>query len=343
MPQPQASHTVILLLTNSNQSQAPPGGGELFGSGNPLLRKAMEERSYAAPVRHTFVVARTDGGQSLNVDVTALFPAQIKGLPDAPKTARVAFPVDSWQPPGDRPGLPRRAGKPWIYVLSVVIIGGAGLGLIGLRQRTRSQGQVETQKLVSVASDEPSWDHEALRVLDERLAMLEAMPKEAERLRTSVESMLQKMAGQAASSERCSLDVLARLEDQQQLNGQLMQERQEAGNARRRVGEWQDLAVEYLSLLERAIVDEGLDPTMRQGMEVSLRQFERLARRQGVTTIAPHPGEPFDEVMHRYVGEEKSAQAPPGTVLHCKSWGYQLGERVARQADVVLVAAEVRS
>lgn len=119
-----APATVILLLTNTNQSQGPIGGGELVGSDYPALRQAIADYGYGQPVRHTFAAKSRDGNRSLAIDVTALFPAQMTGFPDAPTTKRVAFPEKTWQPPGDRPTLSLEQSKAywWLGALALLAL-----------------------------------------------------------------------------------------------------------------------------------------------------------------------------------------------------------------------------
>ncbi|MCS6777307.1 MAG: hypothetical protein RMJ43_03200 [Chloroherpetonaceae bacterium] len=100
----EAKYTVVLLLTNSNQSQGPTGERvPLFGANNPLLLQALQRLRYRIPpVRHSFVLQHEK--RNLVVDVTALFPQRIHAIPGTPGTRRYpTFPLESWQPEEDRP------------------------------------------------------------------------------------------------------------------------------------------------------------------------------------------------------------------------------------------------
>lgn len=98
-----APSTIVLLLTNTNQSQGPTGSrAELFGANNRQLLSAIKTYRYRGPIRHSFTAQSKSG--PLNIDVTALFPSKIRTLAGAPTTSRFpSFPVESWQPPADRP------------------------------------------------------------------------------------------------------------------------------------------------------------------------------------------------------------------------------------------------
>lgn len=116
VPAEQADSTIILLLTNSNQSQGPTGEkAPLFGKNNPQLTQAMEKLGYRTPpARQSFRLKTKE--RDLNVDITALFPKSLKSLPDAPDTPRYpTFARNSWVPQEDMPAtgekLPNASGS----------------------------------------------------------------------------------------------------------------------------------------------------------------------------------------------------------------------------------------
>jgi hypothetical protein len=113
VPAGEAPSTIVLLLTNSNQSQGPTGErASLFGANNRRLASAISERRYRSPSRHSFTAYAEN--RPLTLDVTALFPARLRALPGSPSTPRYpTFALESWQPPADQPAsageLPNRA------------------------------------------------------------------------------------------------------------------------------------------------------------------------------------------------------------------------------------------
>ncbi len=96
--------SVLLLLTNTNQSQGPTGERvPLFGSNNPRLAALIRSAGFRGPVRKSFTAK--SGSQTLNIDVTALFPMQLKSLPSASAEGPryPTFAPGSWQPAADKP------------------------------------------------------------------------------------------------------------------------------------------------------------------------------------------------------------------------------------------------
>jgi molecular chaperone GrpE len=99
--------------------------------------------------------------------------------------------------------------------------------------------------------------------------------------------------------------------------------------------------------LERAMgslpsddMDEGL-LKLKQGVELTLRQFKTLLEKQGVTKIAAL-GEKFDPRLHEVMFQEETDQFPDGTVMEELQSGYMLNERILRPA-LVKVAKNLKA
>ena len=72
-----------------------------------------------------------------------------------------------------------------------------------------------------------------------------------------------------------------------------------------------------------------------EGVELTLRMFEQVMDRFGVTTIDP-AGEPFNPEFHQAMTMQESDDAESGTVLTVIQKGYLLNERLVRPAMVVV-------
>jgi molecular chaperone GrpE len=91
--------------------------------------------------------------------------------------------------------------------------------------------------------------------------------------------------------------------------------------------------------LERALAhaDKTGDDAkgMREGVDLVCRQFQQSLERIGVRVIeVMHT--PFDPNLHEAVGQQDSADHPPGTVVEVFQKGYMMGERLLRPALVVV-------
>ena len=91
--------------------------------------------------------------------------------------------------------------------------------------------------------------------------------------------------------------------------------------------------------LERALATfngaeaSGLSATLKQGVELTLRQFQAFLEKHNVVKIKAL-GEKFDPRAHEVMFQEETDQAPDETVLEELQSGYLLHERVLRPALV---------
>src|SRR5690606_7598114 len=94
--------------------------------------------------------------------------------------------------------------------------------------------------------------------------------------------------------------------------------------------------------LERALAHaggaEGEARAILEGVTLVLRQFGQALERCGVSPIDAMD-QPFDPNVHEAVGQEETAERPPGTVVQVLQKGYLMGERLLRPSLVVVSRA----
>lgn len=79
--------------------------------------------------------------------------------------------------------------------------------------------------------------------------------------------------------------------------------------------------------------DEGTD--IREGVEGTLREFDRVLDDESVTAIDPDPGAETDPNRHEVMMRVESGQ-PEGTVVDVYRTGYEMDDRVVRTAQVTV-------
>ena len=121
-------------------------------------------------------------------------------------------------------------------------------------------------------------------------------------------------------------------------------------NYRRRVGQdqarWGDAAVAgfivqllpVVDNLERALQAAGDGASVRQGVEMTMRQFREVLSAAGVEPMET-AGQPFDPTRHEAVARGPVAGVAPGMVAEEYRKGYLLRDQVLRPA-MVKVSAE---
>jgi molecular chaperone GrpE len=79
---------------------------------------------------------------------------------------------------------------------------------------------------------------------------------------------------------------------------------------------------------------------LEKGVELVLRQFEDVLRRQGVTPVETPLGLPFDPNLHQPLLQEAAPEAQDGAVLAVLQKGWRMGDRLLRPAMVKVAARQ---
>ena len=74
------------------------------------------------------------------------------------------------------------------------------------------------------------------------------------------------------------------------------------------------------------------------GLEMTEKSLLQAFEANGLTRVAPAPGDRFDPNVHQAVTEQPSADVPPGAVLQTFQPGYVLYGRTVRPARVIVAA-----
>lgn len=137
----------------------------------------------------------------------------------------------------------------------------------------------------------------------------------------------------------------------EQLRAQALLERADLDNQRKRLAREIEQARKFANerLLGELLplfdsMEAGLaaaaqaDP-LREGLELTLRQLHRIAESNGLSEVAPAPGDSFDPERHQAMSTSDTSDVPAGAVVQLFQKGYVLNERLLRPA-LVVVASE---
>ncbi|HEY1072658.1 MAG TPA: nucleotide exchange factor GrpE [Brevundimonas sp.] len=83
---------------------------------------------------------------------------------------------------------------------------------------------------------------------------------------------------------------------------------------------------------------EGPAAAMATGLELTQKSLLSAFESNGLTRVAPQPGEAFDPHLHQAVMEQPSDSVPGGTVIQTLQPGYALFGRTVRAAMVAVAA-----
>ena len=98
-----------------------------------------------------------------------------------------------------------------------------------------------------------------------------------------------------------------------------------------------------LDNLERALdaSEHHEEAKVAEGVELVRQQLIGLLRRRGLEEIASEPGSEFDPHLHEALSQQPS-EHPEGAISEVWQRGYTLGDRVVRQAGVVVSSGAPR-
>ena len=88
--------------------------------------------------------------------------------------------------------------------------------------------------------------------------------------------------------------------------------------------------------IEAGLANAATDDPLRAGLELTLRQLQIVAGKNGLTEVAPAAGEPFDPERHQAMSVIDAEGVPPGAVAQTFQKGFVLNERLLRPALVVV-------
>lgn len=151
---------------------------------------------------------------------------------------------------------------------------------------------------------------------------------------------------------RESVDVEFLKAELEQVRGEMLRDRADLENQRKRIAREVEsarrfanerLLSELLPLfdsMEAGLAAAAQSDPLREGLELTLRQLHRIAESNGLTEVAPEPGDSFDPERHQAMSMVDAPGVPPGAVAQLYQKGYVLNERLLRPALVVVARQE---
>ncbi len=169
---------------------------------------------------------------------------------------------------------------------------------------------------------------------DEELAAdLESVLEQADRRDEDLDSLEERLAERKAEVD----DLESRLK-RKQADFQNYKKRAEKRRKQVEARATEDLVSRLVGVrddLQRA-VEEGDDAeTLREGVEMTLGEFDRVLEEEGVSEIRPEPGSEVDPQRHEVMVRVESDQ-PEGTIEEVFAPGYEMGDKVIQSAQVTV-------
>ena len=161
-------------------------------------------------------------------------------------------------------------------------------------------------------------------------------------LATDLEQHLAELEADRAEAEERAEDFESRLK-RKQADFQNYKKRAKKRQEQLKERATEDLVENLLDVrdnLKRALDAEHDDvESLREGVEMTLTELDRVFEDENVSEIAPEPGEETDPKRHEVMMRVESDQ-PEGTVADVYQPGYEMGEKVLRAAQVTVSEGE---
>lgn len=134
----------------------------------------------------------------------------------------------------------------------------------------------------------------------------------------------------------------------EQLRAESLRERADLDNQRKRMARELEAARRFANerllgdllplfdSMEAGLAAAAESDPLRAGLELTLRQLHRIAAGNGLTEVAPAPGDGFDPALHQAMSMSPVQGITSGAVAQLFQKGYVLNERLLRPALVVV-------
>jgi molecular chaperone GrpE len=178
----------------------------------------------------------------------------------------------------------------------------------------------------------------ALDDRDDRIADLEASREQREERISELEEALETRNQAFDELEEDVEDLEGKLRKKQAdfKNYKERRKRKEEEIRERATEDLVERLIEVRNNLVRALdADADTVEDLLDGVEMTLKEFDRVLDDEGVEEIAPEPGSEVDPQRHEVMIRTES-EHPDGTIAELYEPGYEMGEKVLRSARVTV-------
>lgn len=204
-------------------------------------------------------------------------------------------------------------------------------------EQVRADAETAAENADAEETDDDSADDaDALGPTSTKL-VAEVATTDAE-LATDLEAHLADLEAEAAEAEERADDLESKLK-RERADFQNYKKRAKKRQEQLKDRATEDLVENLLDVrdnLQRAVEDDHDDvASLKEGVEMTLDELDRVFAEENVDEIAPDPGAETDPQRHEVMMQVDSDQ-PEGTVAEVYQPGYEMGGKVLRAAQVTV-------
>jgi molecular chaperone GrpE len=203
-------------------------------------------------------------------------------------------------------------------------------------EQVRADAETAAENAETEETDDSADDADALGPTSTKL-VAEVATTDAE-LATDLEAHLADLEAEAAEAEERADDLESKLK-RERADFQNYKKRAKKRQEQLKDRATEDLVENLLDVrdnLQRAVEDDHDDvASLKEGVELTLDELDRVFAEENVAEIAPDPGTETDPQRHEVMMQVDSDQ-PEGTVAEVYQPGYEMGGKVLRAAQVTV-------
>jgi len=181
-------------------------------------------------------------------------------------------------------------------------------------------------------------DSADLGKLGELVGNIEEVRREHEQARASYDRARDAWETGARELAAGMENALNRLQAGEDVQNQLIQLRQEAGEWSRHLDDWHTKLVDHVDFLDRGLGMDNVDESIRNMIGRIRAELIKTLDSLGVREIKPGRGDEFDRKLHRAEGTEDAGDLDPGSVSSVIQTGFVSGRKVIRPSIVRLTS-----
>ncbi len=102
------------------------------------------------------------------------------------------------------------------------------------------------------------------------------------------------------------------------------------------IDKWEQGGIAYLDIFERVMSIPEVSDAEKASASRAIDEFLFSVQATGLEAIRPAIGERFSSSFHQGIGYEPG-EGEEGSVARLARWGYRIGDRCIRRAEVALI------
>lgn len=157
--------------------------------------------------------------------------------------------------------------------------------------------------------------------------------REIGKLKVAMESSIE---GVLSNQEDLKTAVIEIASTKRLMEDELIHKNQDIARLNGSIDKWEQGGIAYLDIFERVMSIPEVSDAEKASASRAIDEFLFSVQATGLEAIRPAIGERFSSSFHQGIGYEPG-EGEEGSVARLARWGYRIGDRCIRRAEVALI------